>query len=132
MKKRFCMLMAMCVLAIAPATFAQSSDSMKHDDAQSGDTMKHDDMKQDDAMKHDDMKKDDGMKKDEMASGKKKHKKKSKKHDDAMKQDDGMKHDDMKKDYVMKHYEMKKDYSMAKLCPPRAPPRRTLSGRFWQ
>ena len=52
MNKMIRRLMAMCLLAVSFAAFAQS-----------GDTMKQDSMKQDDSMKQgDSMKKDDGMK----------------------------------------------------------------------
>lgn len=72
-------LMAMCLLTISFAAFAQSGDAMKQDG-----------MKQDDSMKQGDSLKKDDLKKD------KKSKKKAKK-------DDSMKNDDKKKDDTMKH-----------------------------
>jgi len=52
MKKMIGRLMAMCLLAVSLAAFAQSGDNMKQD------SMKHDDMKQD-QMNNDQMKKDE-------------------------------------------------------------------------
>src|SRR5208282_5990842 len=88
MNKMIRRLMALCLLAVSFAAFAQSSDTMKQDN------MKHDDMQQD-QMKNDRMKKDD-TKKD--AKSKKTKKDKTKK--DDMKKDDNMKHHD-----TMKHDE---------------------------
>jgi pentapeptide MXKDX repeat protein len=62
MKNTLCRIIAVCLLALPLASFAQSTDNMKQDQPQQQDQMKHDDMKKDDGMKHDDMKKDDGMK----------------------------------------------------------------------
>ena len=82
MKKMIGKVMAMCLVAVSLAAFAQSGDNMKQD------SMKHDDMKQD-QMNNDQMKKDE-MKKDRKS---KKTKKDNMKKDD-MKKDDNMKHDD--------------------------------------
>ena len=46
--------MAMCLVGLSLTAFAQSGDTMKHDDS-----MKQDDMKHDDNLKQDDMKKDE-------------------------------------------------------------------------
>jgi pentapeptide MXKDX repeat protein len=85
MKKMIGRLMAMCLVAVSLAAFAQSGDNMKQD------SMKHDDMNQD-QMKNDSMKKDE-MKKDKKSKKTKKDKMKK----DDMKKDDGMKHDDAMK-----------------------------------
>src|SRR2546426_6730530 len=92
MKKLITKFMAMCLLSVSLAAFAQSGDTKQ-------DEMKQDDMKQD-QMKHDDMKKDD-MKKDEMKKDKKSKKSKKAKKDE-MKHDE-MKHDDMSKDDTKKN-----------------------------
>jgi pentapeptide MXKDX repeat protein len=88
MRKAIGRLMAMCFLAVSLAAFAQSGDTMKHDE-----NMKHDDMKQD-TMKNDQMNKDQ-MKKDDAKTSKKKMSKTKK---DAMKKDDMKKDDNMKPD----------------------------------
>ena len=54
MNKMIRRLMAMCLLAVSFAAFAQSGDTMKQDSMKQGDSMKKDDMKKDDNMKHDD------------------------------------------------------------------------------
>jgi len=54
MSKMIYRLIAMCLLSVSLAMFAQSGDSMKREQSQP-DQMKHDDrMKHDDSMKHDD------------------------------------------------------------------------------